>query len=292
MKHIVWSSVYRYTKFNMLFLVLVVVGCWARRYGCYRWSRNIECMYTSFIWLKSGDAFNYSFWNVTSHVCVCRRPKEWNEKRACSSGMSEYSCACRPKTKKCETPDKLRMLQRPLTKLFQRISIFSLCARSVHELDAHMFSFRSNITLHQLDTISSFFINKLCVYANENTNQRYIRQTRKPPRHTQNWATKFNLDESSGTQFYQNIISYLSCHRIYHADVSRSISLCGCDELVSVCIISLRLSSTFSLYVLFFHSLYELVCRPHIDSIIIISGNIVDGEQTVDDASVVRNRKW
>lgn len=79
--------------------------------------------------------------NVTSQLWT----GEWTNDRHVSVSVWVCVCVRRTKMEKCETPDRLRMLRRPLNKLFQRISIRLPFVR-IWIGRIHMFSFRSPAT--------------------------------------------------------------------------------------------------------------------------------------------------
>lgn len=100
---------------------------------------SYACTLPSYDWIAAMHSITH--FGTSRHICVCvcagdPTNEMWNENVPV---VWVTGCECRAKTKECETPDKLRMLQRPLTKLFQRIFIFSSCPEHAWIGRTHVF---------------------------------------------------------------------------------------------------------------------------------------------------------
>lgn len=120
---------------------------------------HVHCaVCTSFLWLKTEM---HSIARKECHVTsVHGQPTEMRMSSTSMSACDVRVSAWRATTKKCEPPDKLRMLQQPLNKLIQRISTFLLLLRSAYTNWPHI-CFR--LTLRRLDArhnCINIFINK------------------------------------------------------------------------------------------------------------------------------------
>lgn len=136
---------YRYMKFNMLFRVPLVVGTDETDVIV---ETKISYACTSFLWLETEmHSITHKECRITSatgqpnelkrEMRMCRHTLAWVW--VFSVGIVNVCSVLETKTETCETQGKLRMLRRPLNKLFQRIFIFWMFRYRSYVV--HMFSF-------------------------------------------------------------------------------------------------------------------------------------------------------